>query len=164
MRPLSLALLSGAALIAPAAAHAGSITVTVPRVTIAEYKKPYVAGWIEPVGGGAAARTLFVWYGQKTGGNEPGTRWLSELRSWWRKAGRTAKLPADGVSGATRAPGSYTIPLPAGLTPGNYVVSIEAAREHGGRELVSVPIKVPAAGNARAMGKAELGAVTVSAK
>jgi hypothetical protein len=160
MKFTSFAMLSGAALIVPAAAQAGRVTVTLPRVATADYKKPYVAGWVEPVGGGAA-RSLFVWYQQRN--NNGGAKWLSELRSWWRKAGRTAKLSADGISGATRAPGSYTIPLPTDLAPGNYVVSIEAAREHGGRELVSVPIKVPA-GSGRAAGKTELGAVTVSAK
>jgi hypothetical protein len=161
MRPVSFALIAGAVLGTPVA-HAGTITVTLPRMAIAEYKKPYVAGWIEPATGGAA-RSLFVWYDQKRGGNEPGTKWLSELRSWWRKAGRTMTLPADGVSGATRAPGNYTIPLPAGLAPGKYIVNVEAAREHGGRELVSVPITVPG-GSGRAAGNAELGAVTVSAK
>jgi hypothetical protein len=161
IRPASLALVAGAVLGAPAA-NAGTITVTLPRMAIAEYKKPYVAGWIEPAAG-ATARNLFVWYDQKHGGNEPGTKWLSELRSWWRKAGRTMTLPADGISGATRAPGSYTIPLPAGLAPGNYIVNIEAAREHGGRELVSVPISVPG-GAGHTAGKTELGTVTVSAK
>ena len=40
---------------APAAA--GTITVTIPRLTVAEYHRPYVAIWLEPQGGGAA-RTL----------------------------------------------------------------------------------------------------------
>ena len=67
------------------------------------------------------------------------------------------------MSGATRGPGSYTIPLPAGLTPGNYVVSVEATRENGNRELVSVPVTLPA-GTGRAAGKTELGTIAVSGK
>lgn len=159
MRPVSLALLGG---LVSAPVAAGTVTVTLPRVAIAEYKKPYVAGWIEPAGGGAI-RSLFVWYDLKKGGNEPGTKWLSDLRSWWRKGGRSLNLPADGVSGATRGPGSYSIPLPAGIEPGNYVVNIEAARENGGRELVSVPVTVPTGGGTTA-GHSELASVTVSAK
>lgn len=161
MRPTHLALAASAILI-PEAALAGTVTIVLPRVPIAEYKKPYVAGWIEPAGGGTA-RSLFAWYDIHKGGNEPGTKWLSELRSWWRKSGRTLKMPADGVSGATRGPGSYTIALPADLAPGKYVLNVEAARENGGRELVSVPISVPAP-SGRVAGKTELGSVTVAAK
>jgi hypothetical protein len=40
------------------------------------------------------------------------------------------------------------------------VLKVEAARETGGRELVSVPISVPAA-KGTASGKTELGAITV---
>lgn len=162
MRPSRLALVAGTVIVPASVASAATVTVTVPRIDLAEYKKPYVAGWIEPAGGGQA-RSLFVWYQLKNGGKEPGTKWLSELRSWWRKSGRMMQLPADGVSGATRAPGSYAIPLPANLPAGNYVVHVEAAREHGARELVSVPITLPAA-SGRASGKTELGAVVVAAK
>lgn len=161
MRPSSFAMAAGAVLIAPAAT-AGTISVTLPRLAIAEYKKPYVAGWVEPAAGGTA-RSLFAWYDYRKVGNEPGTKWLSDLRSWWRKSGRMLKLPADGVTGATKGPGTYAIPLPADLAPGQYVLNVEATRENGGRELVSVPISLPA-GSGRASGKTELGAVTVSAK
>ncbi len=159
MRPLHLALLGGV-VAAPAAAD--TVTVTIPRLNVAEYHRPYVAVWIEPVGGGPA-RTLALWYDVRKAGNEPGTKWLADLRAWWRKGGRSMTLPANGVSGATRAPGQYTIPLPANLKPGQYVLNVEAARETGGRELVTVPLTVPAA-RGRASGSHELGAVTVTAR
>jgi hypothetical protein len=162
MRPARLVLAAGAVLVPASAVTAGTLTVTLPRLALAEYKKPYVAGWIEPAAGGTP-RSLFVWYAYKKGGNEPGTKWLSELRSWWRKSGRSLQLPADGITGATRGPGSYTIPLPADLPAGRYVVNVEAARENGGRELVSLPVSVPAP-NGRTSGKTELGAITVAAK
>jgi hypothetical protein len=163
MRHSRLFLLGGV-IVMPAveAAHAGTISVTLPQIPIAEYKKPYIAGWIEPAGGGAP-RTLFVWYALKKGGNEPGTKWLADMRSWWRKAGRSMKLPVDGITGATKGPGTYSVPLPADLAPGNYTLSIEAARENGGRELVSVPVAIPNA-SGRTTGKTELGAVVISAK
>jgi hypothetical protein len=156
MRPLGLALIAGS-IAAPAAA--GTITVTIPRLTVAEYHRPYVAIWLEPQGGGAA-RTLALWYDVKKGGQEPGTKWLADLRTWWRKGGRSLRLPANGISGATRAPGAHVIPLPADLKPGAYVLHVEAARETGGRELVSVPLTVPNA-KASVTGKSELGAVTI---
>lgn len=155
MRPAYL-LLAGAI---GAPATAATISVTIPRLNVAEYHRPYVAGWLEPAGGGAA-RTVFVWYDVKKRGNEPGTKWLTDLRSWWRKGGRSLAMPADGVSGATRAPGTYQVPLPTNLPAGQYVLNIEAARETGGRELVQVPITLPARGGT-ATGKAELATVTV---
>lgn len=154
-------LIVGGLIAAPASA-AGTINVTIPQLKVAEYHRPYVAVWLEPAGGGAI-RTLAVWYDIKKGGNEPGTKWLSDLRAWWRKGGKSAKMPADGVSGATRAPGTHAIPLPADLKPGSYVLGIEAARETGGREFVTVPIDVPAKA-AKASGKTELGSVTLSAR
>jgi hypothetical protein len=156
---LSAFVLIGGAVAAPAAA--GTVTVTIPRLNVAEYHRPYVAVWLEPVGGGAP-RTLALWYDVKKAGNEPGTKWLSELRAWWRKGGRGLAMPADGISGATRAPGRYSIPLPATLRPGNYVLNVEAARETGGRELVSIPLVVPVRAAAQRAGKTELGAIALS--
>lgn len=148
---------------APAtSAMAGTITLNIPRLNVAEYHRPYVAGWVEPVGGGAA-QTIFVWYDVKLQGAEPGTKWLSDLRTWWRKGGRSMKQPADGISSATRAPGAHRIALPRSIKPGQYTLYIEAARESGGREIVSVPLQVPAK-TASVSGKTELGAITISAR
>jgi hypothetical protein len=145
---------------APAAA--GTISVTIPRLNVAEYHRPYLAGWVEPVGGGAS-QTLFVWYDVKKAGAEPGTKWLADLRTWWRKAGRTLKVPADGISGATRVAGVQSIQIPANIKPGQYTLFVESAREAGGREVVSLPLSIPAK-PASVSGKAELGAITVSVK
>lgn len=157
MRPSTFALLGG---VIAAPATAATVTVTIPRQNVAEYHRPYVAIWLEPVGGGAA-RTVALWYETKKTGKEAGTKYLADLRAWWRKGGRSMALPADGVSGATRAPGQYTVPLPANIKPGQYVLTVEAARETGGRELVTLPLTVPNP-NARTAGKTELGAVTLS--
>ena len=159
MRPSLFALLGG---VVAAPAAAGTVTVTVPRLSVAEYHKPYVAVWIEPVGGGPA-RTIALWYETRKTGKDAGTKYLADLRAWWRKGGRSMSLPADGVSGPTRAPGQYTIPLPANIKPGQYVLNVEASRETGGRELVTLPLTVPNP-SGRGAGKAELGAVTLSAR
>ena len=151
-------LLGGAVIAAPAGA--ATVSVKVPRLDVAEYHRPYVAVWLEPVAGGAI-RTLAVWYDVHKAGAEPGTKWLADLRAWWRKGGRSLAMPANGISGATRAPGQYRLALPADVKPGAYTLNVEAARETGGRELVSVPLTVPGAGGASS-GHAELGAVTLS--
>lgn len=163
--------LGGAALAAAPAYAAGiDVTVTIPQLKVAEYHKPYVAIWIEPKAGGAA-RNLAVWYDHDMKANE-GTKWLRDMRTWWRATGRTLKFPADGITGATRGPGAQKASFTAGrgplgnLAPGEYVLKVEAAREVGGREIVSLPFTWPAKGNqtVRAAGKTELGAVTAVIK
>lgn len=143
----------------PASAAGIDVTVTIPRMTVAEYHRPYVAIWIEQPGT-ANVRNLAIWYDHD---NREGTTWLRDVRTWWRKTGRTLRMPAAGITGATRAPGaqrqSFNI---AGLAPGRYELVIEAAREVGGREVVRLPFQWPPAGNAtvRGAGRTELGAIT----
>ena len=148
-----------------------TVKVEIPRLSVAEYHKPYVSMWVEGADG-AAAQTLSVWYDAKAKEGAGGTKWLKDMRQWWRKAGRDMKMPADGVSGATRAPGEHSFTFSEGksalgkLPAGNYQLVVEAAREVGGRELVRVPFTWPpqAALSASAKGEHELGTVTVQAK
>lgn len=155
-----------AAVATPAAAQSVELTVTIPRLTVAEYHRPYVAAWLEAPG--KPARTLTVWYDDDMKANE-GTKWLRDVRQWWRASGRTMSFPADGVSGATRAPGANKVTLTggrgglAGITPGQYTLVVEAAREAGGREVVKLPFAWPPK-PARAAGTTELGAVSIAPK
>ena len=162
---LTLPLLSGGAVAADL-----SVKFELPQLNVAEYHKPYVAMWIEKADG-AVASTLAVLYDVKKKDNA-GEKWVKDMRTWWRKAGREAKLPIDGVSGATRAAGTHTLsfgPARHGidkLPAGDYKLVVEAAREAGGRELVRVPFTLSGAGKvgkvaANAAGKEELGAVSV---
>lgn len=155
------------AVAAPAAAQTMDVTVTIPRMSVAEYHRPYVAIWLEKAGG--APRTLAVWYDFDMKNNE-GTKWLRDIRTWWRTSGRSMSFPADGVTGATRAPGPQRISFTNGgrqlgqMTPGQYTLVVEAAREVGGRELVRVPFAWPPrpGQTARAAGAHELGAVSIA--
>jgi hypothetical protein len=47
-----------------------------------------------------------------------GTKWVKDLRTWWRKAGRDVELPMDGVSGATRPAGVQTLNFAGARRPG----------------------------------------------
>ena len=102
----STAILALGAVALPGAAGAATVNVTIPKLNVAEYHKPYVAVWLEPATSGPA-RTLAIWYDVRNQGGEPGTRWLSDLRAWWRKRGRSMAMPTSGISGATRAPGTH---------------------------------------------------------
>jgi len=170
MRSLPLALTTatlatGLALAVPASAADLTVTVELPRISSASYHRPYVAIWIEREDQ-TAVRTLAVWYQQTRNNEGAGTDWLKDIRTWWRKGGRAMTLPADGISGATRAPGRQTVTVPGarltGLPAGQYNIVVEAARELGGREAVRVPFRWGAANAARASGATELGAVSVA--
>lgn len=152
---------------APAAAQTLNLSVAIPRLSVAEYHRPYVAIWIEKEG--AAPRTLSVWYDVDKAKGE-GTKWLRDVRQWWRASGRAMSFPANGVTGATRAPGDQKIAFTAGrgplgpLAPGNYTLLVEAAREVGGREVVRLPFSWPPRPGAsvKAAGSSELGAIALT--
>jgi hypothetical protein len=168
MRPWVPLALSGL-MAARASAADLAVTVEVPSMSVAEYHRPYLAIWIERPDQTVAAN-LAVWYSVK-GSNGEGTKWLKDLRQWWRRAGRDLTLPIDGLSGATRAPGRHELAFSsatlASLPSGAYQLVVEAAREVGGRELIKVPFTWPASGaaaRADAKGATELGAVTVTVR
>jgi thiamine biosynthesis lipoprotein ApbE len=114
-----------------------SIEVELAQPQQSRSRRPYVAVWIEnedhfPV------RTLALWYDKG--------RYLPELTEWYRdELNRKALVSTDitsTVASATRSPGKYTLKWDGKddegkLVPaGKYTVCIEAAREHGGTEML----------------------------
>lgn len=143
-----------------------NLTVQIPEQKVAEYHRPYAAIWIERADHSVAAQ-LAVWYAQKDSKEGAGSKWLPDLRQWWRRGGRELSLPVDGVSGATRPAGQYQWTFVDGQAPlgalaaGDYTLVIEAAREVGGREVVRVPFGWPvtATQHLTAQGSSEIGAI-----
>lgn len=111
------------------------------RPTGAQYRRPYVAIWLEDADE-FPVKTAVLWMQTK----QPGPRWHRDLLRWYRNDG-VRKL-ADGtdligtISSATRNAGEYKAvfdgkddagkPLPAG----KYTLFIEVAREHGTYQLI----------------------------
>lgn len=147
------------------------LTVEIPRLNVSEYHRPYVAAWIEGPGR-TEVRNLTVWYQMRGTDEGHGTKWLPDLRQWWRVAGRGLDVPVDGVTGATRPVGKHTLtftdkePPLAKLPAGNYTLIVEAVREVGGREMVKIPFNWPVKSTETLAGKGkkELGAVTLLVK
>ncbi|MET0240309.1 MAG: DUF2271 domain-containing protein [Sphingobium sp.] len=164
------ALLIGTSVPAIAAPKEFVVEIEVPRIAVAEYHRPYVAGWVEDAEGKTVSH-LLVWYDQKKRDNA-GKKWLPDMKTWWRKGGRSLTVPADGVSGATRAPGRATVSTPAGSSPlsklpaGQYNFVVEASREGGGREVVKAPFAWKPGGtiSATAKGTGELGTVSLASR
>jgi hypothetical protein len=197
VRFASLAVLATFAAGAACAAEM-NVAVELPKLEVAEYHRPYLAMWIEREDQSFVAN-LSVWYqnrrggggaaagggnagpgapggagsggpGAGGGGGEGGTKWLNELRTWWRKNGREQTFPIDGVTGPTKPAGIQQVkftgdkaPL-ASLAPGKYRLVVEAARENGGREVVRVPFEWPAksAQSLTGKGTSELGTIALN--
>jgi hypothetical protein len=165
---LKYTLLAGAVIGVPAGAASLTLSIEIPAMNVAEYHKPYVAVWIESPDQ-AFVGNLTHWYDVKKRDGE-GTKWLKDMRQWWRKSGRELTLPVDGVSAATRAPGEQQVSFAtdkgtlATLAPGSYQLVVEAAREVGGRELLRLPFTWPAkaAQAAQARGEHELGKISLA--
>ena len=154
--------------VATSAAAQFAATVEIPQLDVSEYHRPYVAVWIE--GPDRSVINVGVWYDVDMK-NDEGESWLKDLRQWWRKSGRTLKVPVDGITGPTRPAGKHTLnfgqghPELARLPAGHYVLVVEAVREVGGRELLKIPFEwkgKPTTGSAR--GTTELGTVTLTAR
>ncbi|MDR1075999.1 MAG: DUF2271 domain-containing protein [Xanthomonadaceae bacterium] len=156
-------------LVVPAHAAEMDVSIQIPVLNVAEYHRPYVAVWLEGADQKVAAN-LAVWYLQRNTNEGHGTKWLPDLRQWWRKSGRSLSLPVDGITGPTKPVGKHTLhfddrqPQLADLAPGQYTLIVEAVREVGGRELVRIPFSWPArsAVTASAQGEAELGTIDLS--
>ncbi len=101
-------------------------------------RRPYVAVWVVDAGDGRPVRTLAVWF------NKP--RFLHELSEWfgtvYARNQRLGDHLLDTISSATRPPGAYTFEWDGKddsgklVKPGQYIVYIEAAREHGTHQLI----------------------------
>lgn len=163
-----LPIMAGGLAAAPALASELTLELTLPQLETAPYYRPYLAAWIEPAAGGAPLTTLAVWYDTRLRDNI-GVGFLKDLRSWWRAEGKAMTLPADGISGPTRGPGTHRLTLTsqagalASLPPGRYRLAVEIAREKGGHELVHLPLDwTGVAATAETTGTAELGALRLS--
>lgn len=105
-----------------------------------QVRNPYVAVWVEDSAGNYVS-TIAVWYEQSS----KGTRYLSDLRAWVTASNGEV---SNTSTGATRSPGTYSVvwdgtDLDGNLVAqGDYVLYVEAAREHGPYEITSSPITI----------------------
>ncbi len=141
--------------------------VDIPRFNVAEYHKPYVAIWLED--SKRKATQLELWYDLDMKDNE-GEKWLKDIRQWWRRVGRKAEQPFDGITSATKGPGTHKVSMAlnskqfANLPAGEYQLRIEASREVGGKEVINIPLTWPPKATdfpLTSLGKTELGKINI---
>ncbi|WP_158085596.1 DUF2271 domain-containing protein [Henriciella aquimarina] len=112
-----------------------SVDFEIPEKDVSDYERPYVAVWIADDSRNLIRILMLA-------GDE--SRWMEENYYWYRRFGRKAGSLVDAVAGPTRRPGEYELSWD-GLTddgepvpPGDYILHIEAAREHGGHQHESI--------------------------
>lgn len=146
------------------------IEIDIPRLNVAEYHKPYVAVWLE--NSNRKATQLALWYDLDMKDNE-GKKWLKDIRQWWRRVGRSAQQPFDGITSATKGPGKHKVSFALDskafeqLPAGDYQLRIEASREVGGKEVINIPLTWPITASefpSEVTGKAELGNINIKLK
>lgn len=108
-----------------------SVDFIIPDLDVSNYERPYVATWIADADRKLVRILLLA---------GPEERWMEENYYWHRRFGRKAGSLTEALSEPTRKPGQYLVewdgldhdgnPAPAG----EYVLHVEAAREHGGHQ------------------------------
>ncbi len=118
------------------------VHLDIPAFDTSNYEKPYTSVWIANTKN-QPLRVLQLWYEDD--------RWLKDLKYFWRRVLRINLQAADGVTGATRGPGQYTLDWDGldrqgdSLSPGQYKLCAEVAREHGGRTAKCLQFEYPLA-------------------
>jgi hypothetical protein len=139
--------------VASAATPSYDIKLTLPVIDKGQYHRPYIAIWVEDEKR-VSQRSIAVWM-QKP-------KWLPDLKRYWRRVARKDRDIVDGVTSATKKPGSHSIKWDGlndkgqPLTAGKYSICVEAAREKGGREAICAKIDYGKTNVAEAMGKHEI--------
>ncbi|WP_049721901.1 DUF2271 domain-containing protein [Gilvimarinus polysaccharolyticus] len=130
-----------------------TVELNIPEMDVAEYHRPYIAVWVSD-DSRQIVEHVAVWVEQE--------KWWRDLRSWWRRGGSQTELPIDGVSGATRKPGTYTLTWDGDLPEGALTLNVEAVREVGGREHIRLPLPANHNGKVEVKGSKELGLIAAT--
>ncbi len=115
------------------------IDYQIPDLDKGNYEAPYVSIWITDAKKNLVRSLLLL-------GNH--SRWMEENYIWWRRVGRKYETIVDGISHATRLPGDYQLMWDGrddfGMIAGEgeYILHIEAAREHGAYDYKKIPLNL----------------------
>ncbi len=136
-----------------------SVRYVLPKVDVANYRKPYVLVWVTDAEKNPI-KTLLILGSKKD--------YQEDNYVWWRRYGRKQPAQIDTLAKPTRPPGTYSVGWDgtdeAGkrVAQGRYIIHIEAAREHGGHAYQTIEVDLggkPVVGQGAA--KDELGAAQV---
>lgn len=113
-----------------------SLEYNIPHIRTGSYRAPYLAIWVGD-GSGRPIKNLLLLGGDR--------KWARTNSFWWSRVGRVGDLPVNNVTRPTRLPGSYTLAWDGRddqgyvMPPGEYRIMLEASREHGDHDYLSIP-------------------------
>ncbi len=102
------------------------------------YERPYVAIWVSTMNN-QPIKNLILFGGEQ--------RWAGSNQRWWRFVGRRSTVERINVTRPTRGPGEYQLVWDGRddsgklIQPGDYLLHVEASREHGGHSYRNVRFK-----------------------
>ena len=133
---------------------------TIPNFRSRDYERPYLAIWVGDTQGRPIKNLLIL-------GSDD--EWARTNSVWWSRVGRREVVPVSNVTRPTRAPGKYDLIWDGRedngsiLLQGEYQLMIEASREHGGHNYISIPFNLgPGMQEYSKSGEGELGDVKFS--
>lgn len=110
-----------------------NIAYKIPRINVSDYEYPYVVVWVTDMNKKLVRSLTMI-------GKQP--LWVEENYVFWRRVGRKFPAMVETLAQPSRAPGQYNLvwdgydqegnPVPQG----EYILHIEASREHGGHQYV----------------------------
>ncbi|MEM7079042.1 MAG: DUF2271 domain-containing protein [Pseudomonadota bacterium] len=109
----------------------------IPSFQSGRYRRPYVAIWITNPERRVVRNLLLLGESQ---------RWARENSRWWRQVGRRDENVLIGLARPTRRPGTYTVgwdgrdDFGQRVDAHNLTLHIEAAREHGAKDYLTLPL------------------------
>lgn len=115
------------------------IDYQIPQQAAERYYAPYLALWIATPDGSPVRQLLVL--GTRS-------RYLESLPRWWRHYGRDDLPAIQGIARPTRMPGQYSVAWDGRddrgqrMPDGRYLLQVEAARQAGGHELLTVPVEI----------------------
>ncbi len=115
------------------------VKYSVPEIDISDYEYPYIVAWVTDAENKPVKHLLML-------GDSP--RWIEENYVHWRRVGRKQPAVIDHVARPTKPPGVYDIEWDGvddhgrPVEQGEYILHIEASREHGGHQYVKLPVNL----------------------
>ncbi|WP_164273487.1 DUF2271 domain-containing protein [Stenotrophomonas sp. B1-1] len=128
----------------------------IPQLAAERYFAPYLALWVTTADGTLVRQLLVL--GTRS-------RYLQSLPQWWRRYGGDDLPAIQGIARPTRLPGEYSLAWDGRddrgqtVADGEYLLQVEAARQAGGHEFLSLPftLKQGRAVDSQHRGQSEIG-------